>query len=65
MGNDFASPAQLLRPIPHSVTIAVPGSGHVVYLGGATEVARQCVSGYLGRYLLTLELPAVGAKCPM
>jgi pimeloyl-ACP methyl ester carboxylesterase len=61
--NDFASTAQLLEHVPGSITIAVVGSGHAVYLGGATEAARQCVLAHLDRYLTSLVLPAAGTEC--
>lgn len=61
--SDLPSTTQFLGHIPGSVVISVPGSGHVVYLGGATESARQCVSRHLTRYLIDLALPPSGTEC--
>lgn len=62
--NDLPGTQQLLEHIPGSAAIAVPGDGHVVYLGGATEAAVRCVFGHLSRYLLDLQLPPDGEACP-
>ena len=64
LDNDFESTQQLLEHVPGSVTIGVPGSGHVVYLGGASEEARRCVARHISRYLIDLRLPGEGALCP-
>jgi pimeloyl-ACP methyl ester carboxylesterase len=61
--SDLMSTTQFLEHIPGSVAISVPGSGHVVYLGGATDAARECVSKHLTRYLIDLALPPPGAQC--
>lgn len=61
--NDLVPTQQLLEHIPGSVTIAVPGSGHVVYLPGAADTANQCVLDHLSRYLLDLALPPLGTEC--
>lgn len=64
LDNDFESTRQLLEHVPGSVTIGVPGSGHVVYLGGASDEARECVARHITRYLIDLRLPHEGVLCP-
>lgn len=61
--NDLPGTAQFLEHVPGSVAIAVSGSGHVVYLGGASDAARSCVSTHLTRYLLDGALPPPGTRC--
>lgn len=63
VANDLMSTTQFLEHIPGSVAISVPGSGHVVYLGGATDSARECVSRHLTRYLISLALPPPRTQC--
>ncbi|MGD8322410.1 MAG: alpha/beta hydrolase [Gemmatimonadota bacterium] len=63
VANDLAGTAQFLEHIPGSVVISVSGSGHVVYLGGASDSAQACVSRHLTRYLMDLTLPPPGTRC--
>lgn len=64
LDNDFESTKQFLDHVPGSVTVGVPGSGHVVYLGGASAEALACVSRHITRYLIDLRLPNEGSLCP-
>lgn len=63
LANDFQGTAQLLEHIPGSTTIGVAGSGHAVYVGGATEPAQECVARYLTRYLIDLDVPPSDTQC--
>ncbi len=63
LANDFTSTAQFLDHIPNSITISVPGSGHVIYLGGVTDKAQECVSEHITRYIKELKLPKPNIQC--
>jgi hypothetical protein len=60
--NDIAGTEQLLAHVPGSVTIAVEGAGHVVYLPGLGP-ANRCVLDHLSRYLIESALPSPGTRC--